>query len=68
MLAGSLTGFYSGLQWPYWEAEVPTTAPDQGVSAWPPPFTWEGKDLSTVSQKQISLAERGRPSARRGPA
>lgn len=57
MLAGALTGFYQGVRWPGWEAEVAGVAPDQGLGLWPPPWTREGKDVSAVSRKPIPLAE-----------
>ncbi|WFE54747.1 DUF2625 family protein [Micromonospora sp. WMMD1155] len=57
MLTGALTGFYEGLRWPGWEAEVANVALDQGISALPTPWTREGKDLSAVSRKLIPLAE-----------
>ncbi|MEU4479371.1 DUF2625 family protein [Micromonospora sp. NPDC023966] len=57
MLAGAMTQFYEGLRWAGWEAEVASVALDQGISAWPPPWTREGKDLSAVSRKPIRLAE-----------
>ncbi|MGR6317370.1 DUF2625 family protein [Micromonospora soli] len=57
VLAGSLTRFYETLRWPGWQAEVGALALDQGLSAWPPPFTKEGKDLSVVSRKAIPLAQ-----------
>ncbi|WP_189192788.1 DUF2625 family protein [Micromonospora fulviviridis] len=57
VLAGSLTRFYDTLRWSGWQAEVAALAPDQGLSVWPPPFTKEGKDLSVVSRKAVSLAE-----------
>jgi hypothetical protein len=57
MLAGAMTKFYEGLRWPGWEAEVAGVALDQGISALPPPWTREGKDLSTVSRKTVRLAE-----------
>jgi Protein of unknown function DUF2625 len=57
MLAGALTGFYQGLRWPGWEAEVAAVALDQGIHTVPPPWTREGKDLSAVSRKPIPLAE-----------
>ncbi|GHJ54766.1 hypothetical protein Nm8I071_40730 [Nonomuraea sp. TT08I-71] len=57
MLAGAMTKFYEGLRWPGWEAEVASVALDQGISALPPPWTREGKDLSAVSRKPIRLAE-----------
>nr|WP_305069378.1 hypothetical protein [Micromonospora sp. MP36] len=37
--------------------EVAGVALDRGISAWPPPWTREGKDLSVVSRKPIPLAE-----------
>lgn len=58
MLAGAMTQFYDGgLRWPGWEAEVASVALDQGISTLPPPWTREGKDLSSVSRKPIRLAE-----------
>ncbi|MFG1989540.1 DUF2625 family protein [Actinoplanes sp. NPDC048988] len=57
MLTGALHGFSAGLRWPGWEAEVAGVALDQGISAWPPPWTREGKDLAAVSRKPIPLAE-----------
>lgn len=57
MLAGAMTEFYAALRWPGWETEVANVALDQGISAWPPPWTREGKDLAAVSRKPIRLAE-----------
>ncbi|MGC4784918.1 DUF2625 family protein [Micromonospora zamorensis] len=57
MLAGAVTQFYEGLRWPGWEAEAASVALDEGISALPPPWTREGKDLSVVSRKPIRLAE-----------
>lgn len=57
VLAGSLTRFYETLRWPGWEAEVAALALDQAISAWPPPFTKEGKGLATVSRKAVPLAQ-----------
>lgn len=57
MLVGAVTRFYEGLRWPGWEAEVAGVTLDQGISALPPPWTREGKDLSAVSRKPIRLAE-----------
>jgi hypothetical protein len=57
VLSGSLTRFYDTLRWPGWEAEVAALALDQAISAWPPPFTKEGKDLSVVSRQAVPLAE-----------
>jgi len=57
MLTGALAGFYEGLRWPGWEAEMASVALDQGISAWPPPWTTEGQNLSAVSRKPIRLVE-----------
>ncbi|RZU77422.1 uncharacterized protein DUF2625 [Micromonospora kangleipakensis] len=57
MLAGAVTQFYAALRWPGWATEVASVALDQGTSAWPPPWTREGKDLSAMSRKAIPLAE-----------
>lgn len=57
VLAGSLTRFYETLRWPGWETEVAALALDEGISAWPPPFSKEGSDLATVSRKAVPLAQ-----------
>jgi hypothetical protein len=57
VLHGSLTRFYDTLRWPGWQAEVAAVGLDQGIHAWPPPWTAEGKDLSTVSRKPIPIDE-----------
>ncbi|GAA5181172.1 DUF2625 domain-containing protein [Rugosimonospora acidiphila] len=57
MLGGALTDFYRTLRWAGWEAEVGGLTPDQGISAWPPPFSREGKDVSAASRKAVPLAE-----------
>lgn len=57
MLTGAMVEFYKGVRWPGWETEVATIRLDQGLSLWPPPCTVEGKDLSAVSRRAISLKE-----------
>lgn len=57
VLTGSLTMFYETLRWPHWEAEVSVVKPGQGIHAWPPPWTVEGKDLANVSRKVIPIGE-----------
>jgi hypothetical protein len=57
ILAGSATRFYETLRWPGWEADVAALGLDQGFSVWPPPFTVEGKDQSTVHRQAVPLAE-----------
>lgn len=57
VLAGSLTQFYDTLRWPGWKTEVEALRLDEGIHAWPPPSTEEGKDLSEVSRKAVPMAE-----------
>lgn len=57
VLHGSLTRFYDSLRWPGWEAEVAAVGLEQGIHTWPPPWTAEGQDLSTVSRKPIPIGE-----------
>ncbi|WP_143267681.1 DUF2625 family protein [Amycolatopsis alba] len=57
VLAGSLDRFYETLRWPGWQAEVGAVAADRGIHTFPPPWSKEGKDLSTVSRAVVSLAE-----------
>ncbi len=57
MLAGSLGRFYENLRWPGWENEVGAVAANQGIHTFPPPWTQEGHDLSTVSRAVVALPE-----------
>jgi hypothetical protein len=57
MFGGALASFYEDLRWPGWEAEVAALAPDQGISAYPPPFTVEGKDLGAASRRPVPFVE-----------
>ncbi|MFI5933210.1 DUF2625 family protein [Actinoplanes sp. NPDC051494] len=57
VLSGGLTGFYASLRWPGWPAEVAELDLGQGISAMPPPFTREGRDLSAVSRRPIPMAQ-----------
>ncbi|MGP4029991.1 DUF2625 family protein [Actinomadura sp. 3N407] len=57
VLVGSLTQFYDTLRWPGWKTEVATLGLSEGIHAWPPPSTVEGKDLSKVSRKAVPMAE-----------
>jgi hypothetical protein len=56
-LLGDLAGFSESLRWSGWEDEVAPLAPDQGISAYPYPFTEEGKDLSRVSRRAVAISE-----------
>ena len=57
VLSGSLTRFYDTLRWPAWEAEVARLSLAEGIHAWPPPSTVEGKDLGTVSRTPVPMTE-----------
>ncbi|TDC38973.1 DUF2625 family protein [Micromonospora sp. 15K316] len=57
VLGGALTAFYENLRWPGWEREVAALALDEGISAVPPPFTAEGRDLAAVSRRAVALRE-----------
>ncbi|GLZ35335.1 hypothetical protein Lesp02_75220 [Lentzea sp. NBRC 105346] len=54
---GVLDRFYDTLRWPGWQQEVASVRTDHGIHTWPPPWSLEGKDLSSVSRKVIPLAE-----------
>ncbi|MEU0793834.1 DUF2625 family protein [Amycolatopsis sp. NPDC005961] len=57
VLAGSLDRFYENLRWPGWENEVGAVAANQGIHTFPPPWSKEGHDLSTVSRAVVALPE-----------
>ena len=57
VLRGSLTSFYETLRWPQWEAEVAGLGLDQGIYAYPPPWSVQGKDLSTSTRKPVPMGE-----------
>jgi hypothetical protein len=57
VLNGSLTSFYETLRWPEWEAEVAGLGLDQGIYAYPPPWSVQGKDLSNSTRKPVPMGE-----------
>lgn len=57
LLTDRLATFYKDLRWDGWEAEVSALGPDQGISAWPPPWTKEGRDVSAVSRRAVPIRE-----------
>lgn len=57
VLVGSLDRFYGTLRWPGWQNDVSAVAADQGIHTFPPPWSKEGKDLSTVSRAVVALSE-----------
>lgn len=56
-LSGGLTDTFQSLRWQGWENETATLRPDEGLSLFPPPFTQEGRDISTVSRRAVPLTE-----------
>jgi len=57
MLRGAITDFYGSLRWPGWEAEVRSLQPREGISAYPFPFTAEGKDVAAASRRAVPFVE-----------
>ena len=57
MLSGAVTAYYDAWRWSGWEAEVDALALDHGIYTFPPPWTREGKDLTTVARKAVPLVE-----------
>ena len=57
MLSEKIGEFYQDLRWDGWEIEVSRLSPDQGVSASPPPWTREGKNLSVVRRRPAPIRE-----------
>ena len=57
VLKGSLASFYETLRWPEWEAEAQGLGLDQGIYAYPPPWSVQGKDLSTSTRKPVPMGE-----------
>lgn len=56
-LSGGLTDTFGALRWEGWEEETRPLGPDTGLSLYPPPFTREGTDISSVSRRPVPLAE-----------
>ena len=55
-LEGGTTDFYADLRWPGWEQDVAAVRLDQGLAAWPPPWTVEGQGPD-VSRRVVPFAE-----------
>jgi hypothetical protein len=56
-VSGELAAFYEDLRWPGWEADCRALDDDQGLSAYPPPFTNEGRKWDSVSRRAAPLTE-----------
>jgi hypothetical protein len=57
LLLGDLAGFYGGYRWPGWSESVADISPDQGFSLYPPIWSKEGKDVTTVSRRAVPMTE-----------
>lgn len=57
MLRGATTDFYGSLRWPGWEAEVRSLQPRERISAYPFPFTAEGKDVAAANRRAVPFVE-----------
>lgn len=55
-LSGSIDQFYEDLRWAEWRTDVAALSPGQGIFAYPPPWTVEGKGPD-VSRKPVPLLE-----------
>ena len=45
------------MRWSGWRDEIAGVATDQALHLYPPPFTKEGKDISTVSRRAVPVHE-----------
>jgi hypothetical protein len=50
---GGLEDFHADLRWPGWEAEVELLSPAEGISAFPFPFTEEGRDVGAAARAAV---------------
>jgi hypothetical protein len=57
MLSADLPRFYENLRWDGWPAEVAACPLDHGISAYPPPWTVEGRDIDASARHVAPLEE-----------
>jgi len=57
LLSDGLAEFYSDLRWDGWESDTDALVADQGISAYPFPFSAEGRPGNDVSRTPAPLAE-----------
>ncbi|WP_205501553.1 DUF2625 domain-containing protein [Rufibacter psychrotolerans] len=55
--SANLAGFYAGMRWKGWEADVKKLAGDRGIHCYPYLWTSEGKDINKVSRKDVPIEE-----------
>jgi uncharacterized protein DUF2625 len=56
MLNIDLDQFYDGVRWPTWRHDVRDLPLDDGIHAWPPPWTVEGRS-GTPSRRRAPLSQ-----------
>ena len=57
MIGGATAQFYEGMRWPGWAEECEGLALDRGYALYPPPFSEQGKDFTTVSRRDVPMDE-----------
>lgn len=55
--SGDINGFYEGLRWDTWKADIKEVDGSKGISCFPFLFTKEGKDINKVSRKVVPIRE-----------
>ena len=56
-IGGHLADTFAPLRWSGWRKEVGRLLPDQGVAAYPPPFSQEGKDIGAATRRPVPVQE-----------
>ena len=56
-VTGDVAGFYADLRWDAWQRETADLAFDEGLFLYPPPFTREGKDVSSAHRGRVPMHE-----------
>ncbi len=51
-----LDAWYRDLRWPSWRDDVSALPGDHSFALFPPPSTWEGKDVSTATRRAVPAA------------
>ncbi|MDO8145651.1 DUF2625 family protein [Isoptericola sp. 178] len=57
VISGTMGETFADLRWSTWQRDVEAVALDQGFSAYPPPFSEEGRDVNRVSRRPVPLHE-----------
>jgi hypothetical protein len=57
MISSRVRTFYDSLRWVSWQADVGALEPSQGIAAYPPAWTVEGKSLDRVSRRAVPLTQ-----------